>query len=490
MQTGRHEPDLRVIALAMTAFIALWSVYFAISESQASIHNDMAEAYAWGREFQLGYHQHPPFWAWICGLWFSVFPRSGWAFAILSTSNAAIGLLGAWMLIGRFAEGDKRVAAAALLLLTPFYTFLSYKFNANSIFLSLWPWTQFFFVRAIDDGRRRDDLAFGVLLGCALLSKYYALLLALTCVAAALVHPRRGAYLRSSAPWVTIGTTVLIVAPHLVWLVASGAPPVAYLESISGREFLEAGAYAAAAVVGVTAQLGLAFVFVAYAAISTPAASDRGRSSERRLFLATLALAPPVLTVLSALTLRNKVSTNMMIGVFSLAPLLAIDYFGAFDMTRLRRLALWAATGLCLTSLALSPAVAVGKAWFSRDPNDTEPRKEAAAEATRFWHEVTGQPVAFVAGSFAYDNATVFYSEDHPHAFTNFTFFGAGWATPEKIAADGLLTLCLADDAHCAAETAKFASTAARSEDVTLTHRFLWHTAQPRRFVITAIPPR
>jgi hypothetical protein len=49
-------------------------LYGAISAAPAAIHNDMAEAYDWGREFQLGYFQHPPFWAWIAGLWFEVFP--------------------------------------------------------------------------------------------------------------------------------------------------------------------------------------------------------------------------------------------------------------------------------------------------------------------------------------------------------------------------------------------------------------------------------
>ena len=66
----------------------------------------------------------------------------------------ALGLLGSWRLIGRFADGDKRIAATALLLLTPFYTFLSWNYNANSIFLSIWPWTLYAFVRAIDGGKR------------------------------------------------------------------------------------------------------------------------------------------------------------------------------------------------------------------------------------------------------------------------------------------------------------------------------------------------
>ena len=99
-------------------------MYFSLTEAPMAIKHDMAEAYTWGREFQLGYNQHPPFWAWVCGLWFHVFPRTGWAFALLSSTNAAVGLWGAWTLIGDFAEGRKRIAAWALLLLTPLYTFL------------------------------------------------------------------------------------------------------------------------------------------------------------------------------------------------------------------------------------------------------------------------------------------------------------------------------------------------------------------------------
>ena len=105
VRAGQPGPPAQTVAALFVAFVAVWSVYFAIAESQASIHNDMAEAYAWGREFRLGYNQHPPFWAWMCGLWFLVFPRTGWAFALLSSVNAGIGLWGAWRLIGDFAGG-------------------------------------------------------------------------------------------------------------------------------------------------------------------------------------------------------------------------------------------------------------------------------------------------------------------------------------------------------------------------------------------------
>src|SRR6204780_60027 len=74
MRGAEPSPSAQTVAALFVAFVAVWSLYFAIAESQASIHNDMTEAYAWGRQFQLGYNQHPPFWAWLCGAWFPFFP--------------------------------------------------------------------------------------------------------------------------------------------------------------------------------------------------------------------------------------------------------------------------------------------------------------------------------------------------------------------------------------------------------------------------------
>jgi hypothetical protein len=205
--------------------------------------------------------------------------------------------------------------------------------------------------------------------------------------------------------------------------------------------------------------------------------------------LATLALAPLVLTVVAALALRTKVSTNMLIGTFSLMPLLAIEISRARNLYRLRRIATRLAVGVSLGALAASPAVALGKAWFSRDSNDWEPRKELARAATAFWHEKTGRPLEYVAGSFRYDNAVAFYSGDRPHVFVRFDYFGNKWVTPKALADHGLLTVCRKDDAECLAATAALSTPATSRTETTLSHRFFHHDAKPVDFVLTAIPP-
>ena len=488
------EPGGRVVVAAFVAFVAVWSAYFAISEVATAIHNDMAEAYVWGQEFQLGYNQHPPFFAWIAGLWFLVLPRAGWAFAILSTVNAAIGLVGAWRLIGRFAGGATRTAATALLLLTPFYTFLAYKYNANSIFLSLWPWTLYFFVRSLDERKLGDAALFGLFVGLALLSKYYALILVATCGLAALQHPERKRWFAGTSPWLAAAIAALIVAPHLWWLATHGAPPLRYLARVSGRGYGATARYAATAFFGALAQNAVAVaaaLFVAGLGPGALAAKASARWREPRFrMLAILTAAPLLLTVAAALVLRNKVSTNMLIGTFPLAPLLAIEATGARNVERLASLSVKLAAALSLAALVASPAIAVARAWVSHDQNDAEPRQELAVAADLFWRQATGKPLAYVGGTRFYDNGVAFYSADRPHGFVGFDEFRNQWVTPEKLAEGGLLSVCVKDDGGCLAAAAPLRTAESRSVEITLAHTAFGHTAKPVAFVITAIPPR
>ncbi len=80
---AKREPGTFWIVVLLSAFFVAWTACLSIVNAPFPILHDMSEAYVWGREFQLGYNQHPPFWAWICGAWFLVFPRAGWAFAAL-----------------------------------------------------------------------------------------------------------------------------------------------------------------------------------------------------------------------------------------------------------------------------------------------------------------------------------------------------------------------------------------------------------------------
>jgi 4-amino-4-deoxy-L-arabinose transferase-like glycosyltransferase len=482
-------PSLTLLAL----FVIVWTLYGVISASPAAIHNDMAEAYVWGREFQLGYYQHPPFWAWIAGLWFEVFPRADWAFTLLAMLNAGLGLYGSWMLIGDFAEDDRRLAATALLLLTPFYTFLALKYNANSIFLSLWPWTMHFFIRSINDRRLIDAILFGLFIGAALLSKYFALILVATCFVAALAHPARRAYFTSTVPYVSSLVATLVFAPHAWWLIRSDAPPVHYF--LSKTDFGPITVLAACVTLlgGVVLFHSIVITLIAIAKKTDPRSwvtAFRARWAEPQFrVLTTLAVLPLALTVVAGLVFRLRPSTNMIIGIFSLLPLLLIELAGEKGDDRLCRVARSLAVTVTLVALALSPVIAFAKIWYRGDINYTEPRKELAREATELWHKTTKLPLEYVGGSQRYEDAVAFYSADHPHAFIHLDYHRAPWVTPNDLYRDGLLVACLTTDKQCLRSAANVSTPQTRRTDVTLVHSFAGYTVGYSRFIITIVPP-
>src|ERR1700694_4529665 len=85
------QPSLLSSLSLLAIFVAIWTLYGAISAAPAAIHNDMAEAYVWGREFQLGYAKHPPF------------GRGSLSFALMCSPA----------LIGRSRSGPRSLRASA-----------------------------------------------------------------------------------------------------------------------------------------------------------------------------------------------------------------------------------------------------------------------------------------------------------------------------------------------------------------------------------------
>lgn len=485
------EPGLALQCAVFAALVLIWALYFTVTEAPVALKHDMTEAFAWGQEFQLGYYQHPPFWAWVCGLWFAIFPCQDWAFALLSSLNAAIGLWGAWMVIGDFASGRTRMAAWVLLLLTPLYTFYAYKYNANIIFISIWPWALHYQMRSLRSRGRRDAVALGICIGLALMSKYYALILVATCFAAALQHPMRRQYFRSSAPYLAAAVTIAVCTPHVWWLLTHGAPPVHYLEDVSGRRWHQVIASAADTVVECVAMnLGVLAVigWTMWRSNQGPAALGQARGSNLGM-LATLVLLPAGLSVTSALALRTTITPEMTVGIFPLLPLLVIEAAGVTDIDRLWRVGSRLAVIITLGALALSPAIMVVRTFYSPAATKVIPYREVVAAATRLWHAQTRRKLAYVTGNPSYENAAAFYSPDHPHAFAYFDYGRNLWVTPEDLARDGLLSICVDADEQCRANTTKFATPQTTRTVVSLTHEFLGHVTRPMRFAITIIPP-
>jgi hypothetical protein len=475
--------------LLFCAHVVVWTSYSYMAQDWA-IHHDMTEAYAWGREFQLGYYKHPPFWSWVAGLWFKVFPREAWAFFILSHIVGGLGLLGVWFFAGQFVRDDRRLDSVLLLLTTPCYTFLAITFNANSIQLCLWPWAAYFFIRSLRTGEVRASILFGALVAFAFLSKYYTIVFAVSCLLAAIVHPARRSYFTSAAPYISVATALLIVSPHILWSIRHDHLAIQYAVSRTYHPDWLVRERLWDFFCGVFGFNTVAIAILLLVRVIPPRPSPHRVPKLRGnmlAFMGALALGPFLLTVLTSIVGNVRLSTNFSLPIFYATPLFLIALLRP-DAARLARVTTTLTVALIVGALAAAPFVP--RLLFLKDDRAPTPTVEAMQAAVQFWGETQPTPLRLVAGSWPYASGVVFYGRSNASEFIDFDLKKSPWVSEQRIAVEGLLALCLTQDAQCQRNAERFITPGSRRMQTEVYHRVGNLVGPKISFIVFAIAPK
>jgi 4-amino-4-deoxy-L-arabinose transferase-like glycosyltransferase len=218
----------------LAAYLLLWTLYAVIAKSSQDIHGDMAELIVWSRDLAFGFRKHPPLAAIVVNFWFHIFPIADWSYYLLSVLTATLTLWTAWLLSADYLNAEKRVIGIALLTLIPFFNFLALTFNVNTILMPLWAATTLWFLRSFKTKSIVYAALAGVGAAACLYGKYWSIFLLFGLGIAALMHAERAKYFRSRAPWVTSIVCVLILIPHIDWLMEHDFVPFTYAISVHG----------------------------------------------------------------------------------------------------------------------------------------------------------------------------------------------------------------------------------------------------------------
>ena len=117
----------------------LWTLILIDLKAAQDVHMDVAEAFAWGQKFQLGYGKHPPLSGWIAGLWFRLFPVVDWATYVLAMTT--LGMRSRDLLAVALRVVDRRRAffVVVMLALYPIFNFKGFKYNPDLLQLVTLP---------------------------------------------------------------------------------------------------------------------------------------------------------------------------------------------------------------------------------------------------------------------------------------------------------------------------------------------------------------
>jgi 4-amino-4-deoxy-L-arabinose transferase-like glycosyltransferase len=479
------------VFLALHAVV--WTLGSWLYRSNLDWAGDMLENYVWGIEWQAGYHKHPPLFAWITAAWFSVLPRTDLAYFALSNTNALVGLCGIAALARRFLPPQQAAVAALAMAISPIYTTLAIKFNANTVLLSVWPWVAYCFVRYVQQGTRIAALALGAVAALAMLGKYFSVVLLAGLTVAAIARPAWRARLLRPQSLLVIMAGMILLLPHLRWLLQSGMPTFAYARERMTE--IEHPLPVVAADMVAYAATQLAYLLPSMAFVLLLVRERRGhaaklmlhgclrRSADRDLWW----LSMGTLLAISVLALVTRTRVSVLWGSaqwFAILPLWLVILRNAgiaLDTRRVFRLmaVYW------LIVLGVS-AVAGYMRVVNHERLTMEPRAELAQAARAAWRQHMGTPLTIVAGNDKEARSIAFYGDGLTRYWELLDPATTPWLSAVDVRRSGALFVCRADDEPCRDAAAAFSGVEPLTVDVA---KRRWGVSLPaRRYFLYMMP--
>ena len=488
----RHRE--RTAAQLLLGYVAVWTLYAVLAKGGQDLHFDMGEAVAWSREPAFGYSKHPPLSAWVVKAWFTIFPLADWAYYLLAMVSAGLALWIAWLLSARWLDAEKRAAGLALLTLVPFFNFHALKFNANSVLIPLWAATTLWFLRSFEQRDLLSAALAGVAAAAAMLGKYWSIVLLGGLAVAALADGRRSSYFRSPAPWITVTVGLLVLSPHLVWLLAHGSstfdyalskyPASSLLEEIVGSMKFLAGSVAYVAV-----------PVVLTGALTLPNAAmirDTLWPADAHRRLAAVAFwSPFFLALVMGTAAQTRLSSLWMMSAVTLLPVVLLSS----PLVSMRRGALPLLLGLAVATPVLVTLAAPGVAYVVHGkgiPHHAKHYRLIAAAMDRAWRAATPRPMSLVGSDTNLGNGVAFYLSDRPSTFDVLDPRQTPWADEARIAKQGIALLCAIGEKNCMDAVDALAARFARSQrmEIEVARDYLGAAGKPERYLIITIPPQ
>jgi hypothetical protein len=482
----------RTMLWLLAGYVVVWSAYGAFAKGSQDLHFDIGEMFAWSHQIGLSAPTHPPLGAWLVRLWFDVMPAQDWAFYLLAILVATVALWIPWQIAGRYLPPEKRVLGLALLSLLPFYNFHALKYNASSVLTPFWAATTWWFFLSFETRRTNFAALAGFAAGAAMLGKYWSIFLLAGLGLAALTDPRRAAYFRSPAPWITIAAGAAVLAPHVFWIATHGFTTVDFAFTSHATSLVRAAAGSLYFLLSVLGYIAAPIVLGALATLPSVAAIKdtlAPGAPERRMLVVAFA-APLLLAALVAVAARADLDPLWSMSAMTLlpvvllsSPLLKVNRAAAVNILAL-------AIVLPLLMLAASPVIAL---VIHRQgvPNYASHYRLIAQAVEQAWRAQSDKPLRIVGGNRPVVDGSNFYFAERPATFMINEPPRTPWVDQARIEREGIAIVCPRVEPGCVKELSGYAARyGGKVEDVTLARRFFGTSDTPIDYRIAIIPPR
>lgn len=410
---------------AFAAFLALHVVVWTALPTllYPNLPLDLIEALTYGREWQLGYDKLPPLPWWMIEVLHQTLGIEAAYYALAQLAVIAA-FVAVWLTARPLIGAVGALVAVLIVDGLHYFHFTAAKFNHDVIQLPLWAFAGYAFHAGLRRGRMRDWLLLGLMIGLALWAKYFVAVLVAPLALFLLIDRDARKALVTPGPWVGLALALVVMAPHLIWLVQNDFLPFAYASARSSpvRGPLDHVVHPLAFAVGQLAFMLPALIIAAAFlwprpksgatdAAATPVAAD---AFDRRI-VTLLTFGPAVTTMaLSAISGRGTIAMWgyplwLFLGVW-----IVLVARTAIEPARLARVAVSWAVVFALFALVFAASYSVLPAFDHRYRAVFYPGDRLADELARRFRAATGVPLTYVIGTMWDGGNVAHYAREQP----------------------------------------------------------------------------
>lgn len=435
-----HEWPAWLLAVILVWHLLVWVALPSATYEMLPL--DAAELLGWGKEWQLGYYKHPPLGPWL-GEW--VFQLSGQlpeSLYVLAQFCVVLTLYYVWRTARLVLNAEAAIAATLLLEVSYFHTVLTPNFNMNSLQLPIWAAMGFHFLRALQ-GASKHWIAAAIWSAAALLTKYSGALLLLVFASVLTIDARARSEWRN--PWLWGGAAIglLLISPHLAWLLEHWRLPVAYLQRFEAQGSKNWSAHVVEPIrFAVGALAGMVLCAVVAATLLGRGGREVSIDSRTRQWITVLCFGPLVLAMLYGAISGSRLKSTWAFPFFNL--------FGIWLLTSARfqwkpERARWFGSALLILMLGLSIGH-VGYKTRSSPSKTVFDGTSLAAEVDKAWQQRFGSPLRIVAGDHILTAIVSTYAPSRPSMLIEGRFDYSPWISESRLKAEGAAVICESDD--------------------------------------------
>jgi hypothetical protein len=437
-------------------FVAFATLHFVVWTALPTLilfnpFRDVIEALTYGREWQLGYNKLTPLPWWLVEFVHQVFHYDVSYYAL--SQVAVIAAFTAIWFMGRAMLGASRALVAVLLLDgVNYFHFIAVKFNHDVIQLPIWAFAGFMYWRAL----RRDEtvnwILLGIAAGLAVWAKYFVVVLALPLSLFLLFDRDARKRLATPGPYLALLVALLIVLPHLIWLVQHDYAPFQYAnaEWQPFRGQSDRILYPARFLVEqLWYLLPMALIALPLFLPKGTAIADTITGFDRRI-VTLLAFGPAAtLAIISAVTGRGPQTMWgyplwLFLGLWCVTVSTA-----ALDYPRLTRVvSLWMSVFVAfgIGYFAEHWAIPIFKTGYYASFQGFMPGRELAAQVVERYRKLTGQAPPYVIGSMWIGGTVSHYTPSRPRVLLDGIPEHAPWIDISDLRSKGAVVVWTSTD--------------------------------------------